>query len=45
MAYDHARKAGNKGDVWKHFTLVTVVHRLDVTGGLRKPPRASQPSR
>ena len=35
MAYDHARKAGNKGDVWKHFTLVTVVDRLGVTDGFR----------
>jgi len=35
MAYDHARKAGNKGDVWKHFMLVTVVDRLAATDGFR----------
>jgi 23S rRNA A2030 N6-methylase RlmJ len=35
MAYDHARKAGNKGDVWKHFTLVTVVDRLDASNDFR----------
>ena len=28
MMYDHSSKAGNKGDVWKHFALVTVVDRL-----------------
>jgi hypothetical protein len=25
MPYDHARKAGNQNDVWKHFTVVIVV--------------------
>jgi len=35
MAYDHARKAGNKGDVWKHFTLVTVVDHLVAADGFR----------
>ncbi len=30
MPYDHARKAGNRGDVWKHFTLVSVIDSLDV---------------
>lgn len=35
MAYDHARKAGNKGDVWKHFMLVTVVDQLVVADGFR----------
>ncbi|MGE0640858.1 MAG: 23S rRNA (adenine(2030)-N(6))-methyltransferase RlmJ [Thermoanaerobaculia bacterium] len=27
MAYDHARKAGNRGDVWKHFLLLTAFSR------------------
>jgi 23S rRNA A2030 N6-methylase RlmJ len=35
VAYDHARKAGNKGDVWKHFTVVTVVDRLGVDDTFR----------
>ena len=35
MSYDHSRKAGNKGDVWKHFTLVTVVDRLGVKDSFR----------
>lgn len=30
MPYDHARKAGNLGDVWKHFVLVTVVDEIAV---------------
>lgn len=30
MHYDHARKAGNRGDVWKHFTIVTVIDGLEV---------------
>ena len=30
MPYDHARKAGNRGDVWKHFTLVAVCDVLPV---------------
>jgi len=25
MVYDHSRKAGNRGDVWKHFILLSVV--------------------
>lgn len=25
--YEHARKAGNRGDVWKHFALLTVLDR------------------
>jgi 23S rRNA A2030 N6-methylase RlmJ len=28
IAYDHGRKAGNRGDVWKHFALVTVIEPL-----------------
>ncbi len=28
MAYDHARKAGNAADVWKHFCLLAVTARL-----------------
>lgn len=28
MADAHNRKAGNKGDVWKHFVLTTVVNAL-----------------
>jgi 23S rRNA (adenine2030-N6)-methyltransferase len=30
LQYDHARKAGNRGDVWKHFLLVTVIDCLEV---------------
>ena len=30
MHYDHARKAGNRGDVWKHFTIVAVIDGLEV---------------
>ncbi len=26
--YDHAQKVGNKGDVWKHFILLTVLQHL-----------------
>ena len=26
--YDHARKAGNRGDVWKHFILLAVIQAL-----------------
>lgn len=28
LRYDHARKAGNAGDLWKHYFLVSVVQRL-----------------
>ena len=35
MSYDHARKAGNRGDVWKHFTLVTVADSLVATDRFR----------
>ena len=28
MIYDHAKKAGNQGDVWKHFVLVTLANKL-----------------
>jgi 23S rRNA A2030 N6-methylase RlmJ len=28
MPYDHSKNAGNRGDVWKHFALLTVVDRL-----------------
>ena len=28
MAYDHVKKAGNRGDVWKHFVLVTLADKL-----------------
>lgn len=30
MAYDHSRKAGNLGDVWKHAVLVSVARRIPV---------------
>ncbi len=30
MAYDHSRKAGNRGDVWKHSVLMALA---DVMGG------------
>ncbi len=35
MLYDHSTKAGNKGDVWKHFALLTVVDRLRSAGTFR----------
>ena len=28
MTYDHSRKAGNRGDVWKHFVLVAVADAI-----------------
>jgi 23S rRNA A2030 N6-methylase RlmJ len=28
MSYDHERKAGNRGDVWKHFVLVSLVEAI-----------------
>jgi 23S rRNA (adenine2030-N6)-methyltransferase len=28
MSYDHAKKVGNKGDVWKHFILLTLLRQL-----------------
>lgn len=28
MSYDHSTNAGNRGDVWKHFALLTVVDRM-----------------
>jgi len=28
MDYDHSRKAGNLGDVWKHFALVALADRI-----------------
>ena len=28
MAYDHARKAGNRGDVWKHAVLVALTDAI-----------------
>lgn len=27
-AYDHSLRAGNKGDVWKHFVLTSVIARM-----------------
>lgn len=35
MSYDHSKKAGNKGDVWKHAVLVEVTRRLPVEGAFR----------
>jgi 23S rRNA A2030 N6-methylase RlmJ len=35
MGYDHGRKAGNKGDVWKHFALISVVDGLAVGQSFR----------
>ena len=35
MQYDHSRKAGNRGDVWKHFTLVSVSERIPVHSAFR----------
>lgn len=32
--YDHTKKAGNRGDVWKHFALLTVVDGLIDRQGL-----------
>lgn len=31
VAYDHAPKAGNKGDVWKHFILLSIVKEITLT--------------
>ena len=28
MAYDHTKKAGNQGDVWKHFVIVALADKL-----------------
>ena len=28
MTYDHAKKAGNQGDIWKHFVLVTLADKM-----------------
>ena len=28
MPYDHSRKAGNRGDVWKHFVLVALADAI-----------------
>ena len=30
MAYDHSRKAGNLGDLWKHAVLVSIAEHLPV---------------
>ena len=35
MTYDHSNKAGNRGDVWKHFALATVIDRLPSSDTLR----------
>lgn len=35
MAYDHSRKAGNLGDVWKHAVLVSVANHLTVESSFR----------
>jgi 23S rRNA A2030 N6-methylase RlmJ len=35
MPYDHSHKAGNKGDVWKHFALLSIIDRLPATGTFR----------
>lgn len=31
MAYDHGKKAGNRGDVWKHAVLVSIADRIPPT--------------
>lgn len=33
MAYDHARKAGNRGDVWKHAVLVALTDAITADSG------------
>jgi len=35
MAYDHSRKAGNLGDVWKHAVLVAVAKHIPVKSTFR----------
>ena len=30
MDYNHSRKAGNQGDVWKHAVLTAVADAIDV---------------
>ncbi len=40
MAYHHARKAGNLADVWKHFTLLTVLADLVAERETVAPPFA-----
>ena len=33
MPYDHSRKAGNRGDVWKHFVLVALADAIPYGAG------------
>lgn len=35
MTYDHSKKAGNRGDVWKHAVLISVADRLIPASTLR----------
>jgi 23S rRNA A2030 N6-methylase RlmJ len=35
VAYDHSRKAGNLGDVWKHAVLVSTANHLEVGSDFR----------
>jgi len=32
MEYNHSRKAGNRGDVWKHSVLVALVDAIPISG-------------
>ncbi len=38
QGYSHSKKAGNRGDVWKHFVLLTVVE-----GMMKSPTAATKP--
>src|SRR6056297_1992731 len=35
MAYDHSRKAGNLGDIWKHAVLVSIAERIKAQNDFR----------
>ena len=35
MTYDHSRKAGNLGDVWKHAVLVSIANHISVGSTFR----------
>ncbi len=35
MSYDHSKKAGNLGDVWKHAVLVSIANHLSVGSTFR----------
>lgn len=35
MAYDHSKKAGNLGDLWKHAVLISIAERMPVDNSFR----------